>query len=108
MGMLYYGSQPAAVEVDDRTLMHLQVVIITKLRRDEQFAFSWDRPMHQGSGHETLWLEPSIALRFVYSRRISPDFNRAWIDELMSVANGPRGLSVVPEPRLDDQAEAPN
>ena len=98
MGRLYYGTQAEAVELDDRALMHLQLVILTKLRRSEQFAFTWDRPIDQGSGRQTLWVEPSIPLRFVYERRTSGDFNREWVDRLMGSANGPNGLTVLPEP----------
>lgn len=98
MGRLYYGAQKEAIEIDDRTLMHLQMVILGKLRRNEQFSFSWERPMNQGSGHQTLWIESSMALRFVYDRRTAPDVNRAWVEALMRVANGPQGLSLVDEP----------
>ncbi len=98
MGRLYYGAQSEAVEVDDRALMHLQVVMLAKLRRNEQFAFTWDRPIDQGSGRQTLWVEPSIPLRFQYDRRTSGEFNREWVDRLMSGANGPNGLTVLPEP----------
>lgn len=105
MGRLYYGAQTEAVELDDRTLMHLQVVIISKLRRNEQFSFAWDRPITHGSGHQTLWLEPSIPLRFEYDRRTTGDFSREWVDQLMAQANGPQGLAIIPEPEHESESE---
>jgi hypothetical protein len=40
MRKLIYGIAPA-IEIEDRGLRHLQVAIMTKLRRDERFTFSW-------------------------------------------------------------------
>jgi hypothetical protein len=45
MGKLIYGIAPA-IEIEDRGLRHLQLAIMTKLRRDERFTFSWgDEPL---------------------------------------------------------------
>ncbi|WP_442545361.1 DUF7882 family protein [Clavibacter capsici] len=34
--------------IDDRTVAHLQVVIISKLRSRDSFAFSWTEPVSTG------------------------------------------------------------
>ena len=44
MGLIFYGNSPDPIEVDDRTLAHLKVVIALKLRRNESFTLSWRHP----------------------------------------------------------------
>lgn len=100
MGTLIYGPAAREINIDDRMLAHLEVVIIAKLRRGESFAFHWDRPTTVGSGHSTIWIHPALFLEFSFSgsRRIHP--NRAWIDALMAEANGSHGLGIIPEPDI--------
>jgi hypothetical protein len=42
MGSLIYGVAPV-IQIEDRVLRHLQLVIIQKLRRNESFGFNWDQ-----------------------------------------------------------------
>ena len=42
MGKLIYNSSTREIEIDDRTLAHLRVAILNKLRRSESFAMTWD------------------------------------------------------------------
>ncbi|MBX0300513.1 ATP-dependent DNA ligase [Cryobacterium sp. 1639] len=98
MGKFIYGSPAISVEIDDRTLAHLKVVIVAKLRRGESFAFSWERSKESGSGHSSIWLNPAVPLDFEFSGKREPTLNRAWIDELVQVANTPAGLRILPEP----------
>ena len=39
MGRFIYDSAGASVDIEDRTLAHLRIVIMTKLRRSESFMF---------------------------------------------------------------------
>jgi hypothetical protein len=98
MGKLVYG--PGAVEIgfDDRTLAHLSVVIVAKLRRGESMLFSWRDDASVGDGRSSVWLSPSIPLYFKYFGSRPPKINRAWITALTMAANGNQGLHVVPEP----------
>ncbi|MCS5715746.1 hypothetical protein NVV95_14440 [Herbiconiux sp. CPCC 205716] len=97
MGKLYYGSNGHEIEIDDRLLSHLKVVILAKLRRGESFAFSWIVDPEQGSGRGTVWLSPGIDLEFRFYGNRPPLLNRAWISALNSTAE--RGeLTMVPEP----------
>jgi hypothetical protein len=105
MGYLIYGGE-VAVQVDDWGLEHLQAVIITKLRRDETFSFSWDgEPGIGGVETEgaagapgTIWLSRSSTLYFRYSGERSQTLNRRWLLALTKAANGAGGLRLVPEP----------
>lgn len=103
MGTLTYDSK-LVVTLDDRVLAHLQAVIWSKLRRGEQFAFTWTDPMRSGLGRTSVWLSPSIPLAFEYFGSRVPRLNPAWIDALTKSANSPAGLTVVPEPDHPDGA----
>ncbi|NQX13954.1 ATP-dependent DNA ligase [Microbacteriaceae bacterium VKM Ac-2855] len=101
MGHLLYGTPPTSVEIDDRTLAHLQVVIINKFRRDERFSFTIDPSAEHGRGRHALWLNPAIPLQFQFAGSRQPTLNPAWIDALMENANGGGGLRVTAEPHAE-------
>lgn len=97
MGQFIYR-EDTKVELEDRVLAHLELVITTKLRRDESFAFSWTEDMSGGSGRRKVWLHPSIPLVYRFYGNRAPAINRAWIDVLMQSADSAAGLVVLPEP----------
>jgi len=66
MGMLYYGSATAPIHIEDVLLAHVKVVMATKLRRGESFTVSWRHDQASPSGRTTLWVAPSIPLRFTF------------------------------------------
>ncbi|MDL5351677.1 hypothetical protein [Microbacterium sp. zg-YB36] len=66
MGTLYYSSASTPVQIEDTLLAHLKVVMATKLRRGESFTLAWQHDENSPAGRTTLWLEPSIPLRFVF------------------------------------------
>lgn len=101
MGHLVYDGGTAEVQLDDRTLAHLQIVIIAKLRRQESFAFSWKDPSSAGDGRSTIWLHPMVALRFRFAGSRPPAVNPAWVAVLTASANSGGGLHVLPEPTGD-------
>lgn len=43
MGQFLYGTPPAVIEIEDRTLAHLQIVVYAKFRRDERFSLTSTR-----------------------------------------------------------------
>jgi hypothetical protein len=97
LGLLIYGPSGSEIEMDDRLLAHLRIVIVTKMRNHESFSLSWIVEASQGSGRETLWVHPSIPLRFRFYGSRPPAINRAWIDQMMTAAH--RGdLRIMPEP----------
>ena len=93
MGTLIYNGG-ISLAVDDRTMAHLQVVIINKLRRRESFTFTWD----DGATQTVCWIAPSIAIEFVFSGNRRPVLNRNWLELLALSANANGGLVAVPEP----------
>ena len=95
MGRLIYDSIGPAVELDDRTLAHLKIVITAKLRRHESFTLSWKKPDQHG--RNTIWIHPAIPVQFEFDGAAPGDLNTEWIQRLAdSAANGP-GIVLLPE-----------
>jgi hypothetical protein len=109
MGTLNYGDATSATEFEDRLLAHLQLVIITKLRRSESFVFSWDVPRENGSGYNAIWISPTVPLRFTYPAGKRGPINRAWVEAMLHAANSVAGLRIVDEPEasVESPAQAP-
>jgi hypothetical protein len=98
MGTIYYGGTSTPIDIDDRALAHLKVVIATKLRRGESFTLSWRHPEGQPQGRSTVWLHPSISLRFVFDDPEPPVLDREWIERLANSANSSGGIMLVADP----------
>lgn len=105
MGYMIYGVAPA-IQVDDWGLAHLQAVIITKIRRNESFSFSWDdepdvggdQSSAQPSQHGSVWISKSSSLYFNYDGPRTRPLNREWLEELSQAASSTAGLRLLPEP----------
>lgn len=97
MGTIYYGGGAMPIHIEDRALAHLKVVIATKLRRDESFTVSWRHPDDQPRGRSTIWLHPSIPLRFVFDDPEPAELSRDWIEELANSANSTGGIMLIAE-----------
>ena len=94
MGRLLYGSPPVAFDLDDRTLAHVEIVVLAKLRRNESFAFSI---AGKADARTSLWISPASDLQFEYTKA-TQKINRAWLEVLIESANTPSGLRLSPEP----------
>ena len=97
MGSIYYGQSSEPIYIEDRTLAHLKVVIATKLRRNESFTLSWRHEEGQERGRETLWLHPSIPLRFVFDEPEPPELSAEWLRTLAGSASSTGGIQLLPE-----------
>jgi len=95
MGIIYYGGTAMPIHIEDRALAHLKVVIATKLRRSESFTVSWQHPDDHPQGRSTIWLHPSIPLRFVFDEPEAPELSREWIEELANSANSSGGIMLL-------------
>ncbi len=101
MGKLLYGAL-AEIEIDDRMLSHLQIVIGAKLRRREGFYFSWPDDAAVGEGHSSVWLDCALPLYFRYASSGPLIINRAWLEILTMSANSTQGLQWIDEPGARD------
>lgn len=95
MGKITYGSK-YEMQVDDYTLAHVKVVVLSKLRLGQGFPFNWSSK--NGGGRSTVWIDPAIPLEFAFDTDLRPEPNRQWVDALMNSANSSEGLRIVPEP----------
>ena len=96
MGTVEYNSKLTG-SFDDRTLAHLQVVIWSKLRRNEHFAFTWVDE-EASPPRTSVWCSPTIPMSFQFDSPEPPELNPQWVEVLMKAANSAGGLRLVPEP----------
>lgn len=94
MGQLFYGNASESIEIPDRLLAHLKVLAATKLRRSESFTLTWKHPAGEASGRSTIWLQPSIPLRFVFDSAESEKLDSALLTEMAKSASSSAGLVV--------------
>ncbi|MCR2812379.1 hypothetical protein NQ166_03125 [Microbacterium sp. zg.Y1090] len=94
MGLLYYGADKTPAEIPDRLLAHVKVVTATKLRRSESFTLSWRHPDGDERGRTTLWMQPSIPLRFVFESPEPETLDPELLRDLAAMANSSAGLSL--------------
>ncbi len=106
MGHLLYGSPPTQLEIDDRTLAHLQIVIVGKLRRNESFTLTIPGDDTTGIGRRTLWMNCTIPVQFSYFGSKMPAVNKEWIIVLDRAASSGQGLFPVKEPEQEATATA--
>jgi hypothetical protein len=95
MGSITYDG--LVVHIDDRTLAHLQIVIVNKLRRNESFLMSWKDSPVVGSGRSSIWLHPLVLLHFKFEGSRVPAINEHWLAELTASADSSRGLVITRE-----------
>ncbi len=96
MGQFRYD-RGRAIDVDDRTLAHLQVVVVNKLRRQEHFAIT----LNDNEQTLCMWVGPQTPMQFVYSGNRRPLLNRLWLEQLADAANSTSGLVLLPEPAYE-------
>lgn len=97
MGSILYDGEDRPIRIEDRALAHLKVVIATKLRRHESFTLSWRHPESEPGGRSTIWLHPSIPLRFTFDDPEPTELNMRWVEDLMHSANSTGGITLVDE-----------
>ena len=94
MGYLYYGDNTPPLEIPDRLLAHIKVVITTKLRRRESFTLSCRHESAAPSGRSSLWLQESIPLRFVFDRAEAEELDPFLLREFAEQATMNGGLMI--------------
>jgi hypothetical protein len=95
MGTISYDG--LLVKIDDRTLTHLQIVIVNKLRRGDAFLMSWKDSPDVGSGRSSIWLHPHVLVHFKFEGSRVPTINEEWLAQLAHSADSSQGLVVTAE-----------
>ncbi|WP_279366231.1 hypothetical protein [Microbacterium testaceum] len=93
MATLFYGSDTDPIVLPDRLMGYIKVITSTKLRRGESFTLTWTGTADE-AGRSTIWLQPSIPLRFVFDavepEQLAGDYLRSLADQ----ANAASGLVI--------------
>lgn len=100
MGTLLYGAG-REYEFDDRTLSHIKIAVVTKLRRHESFLVNWEIPAEQGGGRMSLWISREIPLAFVFNGSRPPALNDRWMEALLHTSQRTGGMDIMPEEAAD-------
>jgi hypothetical protein len=104
VGKILYGHAKIEIDVEDRALAHLQIVIGLKIRRKESFFFSWREDTATGAGRGSIWIDPAVPLYFKYLKTGVPQINRDWIDALVRSSQSTGGLMFLEEPGVSTPA----
>lgn len=104
MGSLVYGISGVTVDIEDRELAHLRIVMLSKLRRGESFSFTVSHGTDTGSGRTSFWMHEAVPLVFRFSGNKPPAISRVWIELLADSAGRPDGLHNLPEPKASSPA----
>jgi hypothetical protein len=62
MARFIYDNMAISADIEDRTLAHVRIVVMNKLRRGETFMF--DVEMGDGSGRRSFWMHPGVPMQF--------------------------------------------
>ena len=100
MGVLTYNDEQ--FDLEDRALWHLQIVISTKLRRQENFFLIWNQPVERGSGRHAVWVDNGVPIHFVYNGTRNIAVNRQWVEEMLLSASRASGLMLTEEPHISE------
>ncbi|MDH2443355.1 ATP-dependent DNA ligase [Amnibacterium sp. CER49] len=95
MGTLLYDG--AALDIEDRLLTHLQIVVVQKFRRGESFLMTWLSAADADEGRGSLWLTPGSPVYFRFTGSRVPSVNEEWLQRLAASAAGSTGLIVTGE-----------
>lgn len=95
MGSITYDN--VVVEFDDRTLAHLQVVVVQRFNAGKPVLLSWLDALAIGDGRSSMWLSPSAPLHFKFAGSRTPEIDRAWLGLLTERATSGPGLVVCDE-----------
>ncbi len=107
MGHIYYGSDQEPTRFPDRILTHLQVVITTKMRRGESFTLTRLHSAADQGGKTTIWMQPSIPLRFVFDSAEPEALNPATLQEMAHRASSSSGLVIDVDLEIPEIAAKP-
>lgn len=97
MGTLHYGASRTSLRMDDRALAHLQVVITTKLRRNEGFLIQWERPREAGAGRGAFWIHPNCDLTYDFDGGREPALDHEELERMMMAASATGGVHITAE-----------
>ncbi|WP_431218364.1 hypothetical protein [Leifsonia xyli] len=103
MARLIYGFAAQEYEFDERTLSHVKIAVVTKLRRHESFLLNWQVPAELGGGRISLWISRDIPMAFVFADARPPRLNERWLEALLESSQRTGGMMILPEDEVEAQ-----
>jgi hypothetical protein len=100
MGRLKFANG-VRLDLDDRSLAHVNAVMQIKLRRGESFHLSWKDDPTIGDGRTTVWVHPETSSACTLGSRVAK-LDPRWIEALMVTANSVGGMRIVDPPARDE------
>jgi hypothetical protein len=94
MGKLVYGAIQREITIEDRLLAHLEVVILSRLRRNNAFALRWVERAEVGDGRRTVWVHQDSDLYFEYDDAEQAELDRELLDRLAKAADTNTGINL--------------
>ncbi|MET1016230.1 ATP-dependent DNA ligase [Orlajensenia leifsoniae] len=103
MSSMFYGEAGTEIVVADELVVHLRATITEKMRRGERFLLSWHEPAVVGDGTSSVWLDPSIPVRYHVDSGVDDSIDRGWVEAMIVAASSDDGLLIgsVPRPARD-------
>lgn len=92
MGTMHYDG--ATVRFDDRTLAHLQIVLVHHLRQGRSLMLNWLDSLDDGDGRSAVWIASELPVRFDFDGVHLPEIDPAWLRRLAASADQAAGLVV--------------
>lgn len=94
MGKLIYGAVQREIEIDDVLLAHLEVIVLSRLRRNNAFALRWVEHADAGDTRRTVWVHQASDLYFEYDSPDAPQLDRELLDRLAKAADSNAGINL--------------
>ncbi len=79
MGTLRYDTSLPPIELPDRVLQHLHIVVARKLREQQRVAVSI---ISEKTGPIQVWLDARIPIVITYATGVATAVNQKWLAEL--------------------------
>jgi hypothetical protein len=99
MGRLVYGATQRTIVMDDRLLAHIEVVVLSRLRRNNAFALRWAEVDGERPGRRTIWIHQDTDLCFEYDTAEQDELDRDLLDQLAKAADSNTGMNLRTEAR---------
>ena len=94
MGTLRYDAAEPVIELPDRVLQHLHIVVARKLREQQRIAVT---VISEKTEPIQVWLDARIPIVITYASSVATSLNERWIRELEASFTA-AGLVLTAEP----------
>jgi hypothetical protein len=94
VGTLRYDRSLPAIELPDRVLQHLHIVIARKLREQQRIAINI---ISEKTEPMQVWVDARIPILITYATGVASTINQKWLAELEATFSA-AGLVLIPEP----------